>query len=388
MRCFVTGATGFIGTRLVRQLREAGHEVGAIARDPGKAGDLTKLGVWVQKGDITDKESLRGPMNGADGVFHLAAWYKIGEKDRSPGVRSNIEGTRNVLELMKELRIPKGVYTSTLAVFGDTKGQLVDESYRHDGPWLSEYDRTKWVAHYEVAEPMMKKGLPLVIVQPGVTYGPGDPSAMGITLREYLERKLRGVPKVSAYCWGHVEDTAAAHLLAMERGRAVDRIAVTIGDIEEAVPVVQRVARRTPTVPLEGPGGEVWLKLENLQRLGVFKIRGAWNRISRLTREERRRGVTTLSSGNHGRAVAWSARRLGLRCVIRVPEGAASQKLAAIRAEGAEVIPIPRSELIKVHEKETWRAGPRMDLPPFAHPPMIPGNRPPGLGITESVPLP
>jgi len=220
MRYFVTGATGFIGTRLVRQLREAGHEVGAIARDPGKAGDLTKLGVWVQKGDITDKESLRGPMNGADGVFHLAAWYKIGEKDRSPGVRSNIEGTRNVLELMKELRIPKGVYTSTLAVFGDTKGQLVDESYRHDGPWLSEYDRTKWVAHYEVAEPMMKKGLPLVIVQPGVTYGPGDPSAMGITLREYLERKLRGVPKVSAYCWGHVEDTAAAHLLAMERGRA------------------------------------------------------------------------------------------------------------------------------------------------------------------------
>jgi len=172
----------------------------------------------------------------------------------------------------------------------------------------------------------------------------------------------------------------------MHRGRAVDRIAVTIGDIEEAVPVVQKVARRTPTVPLEGPGGEVWLKLENLQRLGVFKIRGAWNRISRLTREERRRGVTTLSSGNHGRAVAWSARRLGLRCVIRVPEGAASQKLAAIRAEGAEVIPIPRSELIKVHEKETWRAWPETYLPPFAHPLMIAGNGTAGLDIAEDVP--
>lgn len=219
MRYFVTGATGFIGTRLARQLREAGHEVDAIARDPGKAGDLARRGVRLHRGDITDKESMRAPMTGADGVFHLAAWYKIGEKDKSPGVRSNIEGTRNVLELMKELGIPKGVYTSTLAVFGDTKGQLVDESYRHDGPWLSEYDRTKWVAHYEVAEPMMKQGLPLVVVQPGVTYGPGDPSAMGITLREYLERKLRGVPKVSAYCWGHVEDTAAGHLLAMERGK-------------------------------------------------------------------------------------------------------------------------------------------------------------------------
>jgi len=244
MRYFVTGATGFIGARLARQLREAGHEVDAIARDPGKAGDLTKLGVWVQKGDITDKESLRGPMNGADGVFHLAAWYKIGEKDRSPGVRSNIEGTRNVLELMKELRIPKGVYTSTLAVFGDTKGQLVDEPYRHDGPWLSEYDRTKWVAHYEVAEPMMKKGLPLVVVQPGVTYGPGDPSAMGITLREYLERKLRGVPKVSAYCWGHVEDTAAAHLLAMERGRAGESYIIA-GEPKTLVDAVEMAERIT-----------------------------------------------------------------------------------------------------------------------------------------------
>ena len=161
---------------------------------------------------------------------------------------------------------------------------------------------------------------------------------------------------------------------------------MTIGDIEEAVPVVQKVARRTPTVPLEGPEGEVWLKLENLQRLGVFKIRGAWNRISRLTQEERRRGVTTLSSGNHGRAVAWSARRLGLRCVIRVPEGAAPQKLAAIRAEGAEVIPIPRSELIKVHEKETWRTWPETYLPPFAHPLMIAGNGTAGLEIAEDVP--
>src|SRR5436309_5782883 len=244
MRYFVTGATGFIGTRVVRRLREAGHEVGAIARDPGKAGDLTKLGVWVQKGDITDKESMRGPMNGADGVFHLAAWYKIGEKDKSPAVRSNIEGTRNVHELMKETGIPKGVYTSTLAVFGDTKGRLVDESYRHDGPWLSEYDRTKWVAHYEVAEPMMKKGLPLVIVQPGVTYGPGDPSAMGITLREYLERKLRGVPKVSAYCLGHVEDTAAAHLLAMERGRPGESYIVA-GEPTTLIDAIEMAARIT-----------------------------------------------------------------------------------------------------------------------------------------------
>ena len=244
MRYFVTGATGFIGTRLARRLREAGHEVHAIARDPTKAGDLTRIGVRVHKGDITEKETMRTPMTGADGVFHLAAWYRIGEKDKSPAVRSNIEGTRNVLDLMEELGIRKGVYTSTLAVFGDTKGQLVDESYRHDGPWLSEYDRTKWVAHYEVAEPRMKKGLPLVIVQPGVTYGPGDPSQMGITLREYLGRKLRGVPKVSAYCWGHVEDTAAAHILAMERGRAGESYIVA-GEPNTLIDAIEMAERIT-----------------------------------------------------------------------------------------------------------------------------------------------
>src|SRR3989304_2125966 len=220
MRYFVTGAPGFIGGHLVRQLRGAGHDVDAIAREPAKAGELARIGVRVHRGDITEKESMRSPMEGADGVFHLAAWYKVGVRDRSPAQRINVDGTRNVLELMQDFGIPRGVYTSTLAVFGDTGGQVVDESYRHGGPWLSEYDRTKWVAHYEVAEPMMRRGLPLVIVQPGVTYGPGDPSAMGQTLREFLQRKLRGVPKRSAYCWGHVEDTAAGHVLAMERGRA------------------------------------------------------------------------------------------------------------------------------------------------------------------------
>src|SRR2546426_3535707 len=244
MRYFVTGATGFIGTRLVRRLHEAGHAVDALARDPAKAGDLTRIGVRVHKGDITDKDSMRRPMAGVDGVFHLAAWYKIGAKDKSPAVRSNIDGTRNVRELREERGIGKGEYTTPFAILGDTKGQVVDESYRHNGPWLSEYDRTKWVAHYEVAEPMMKRGLPLVIVQPGVTYGPGDPSAMGITLREYLERKLRGGPKVSAYRWGHVEDTAAAHLLAMERGRAGESYIIA-GEPKTLIDAVEMAERIT-----------------------------------------------------------------------------------------------------------------------------------------------
>src|SRR5579884_4023999 len=124
-------------------------------------------------------------MAGADGVFHIAGWYKIGTRDKSEGERINVLGTRNVLEVMRELGIPKGVYTSTLAVFSDTRGRLVDETYQYTGKHLSEYDRTKWVAHYEVAEPMIARGLPLVIVQPGLVYGPGDTSGVRTTFVQY-----------------------------------------------------------------------------------------------------------------------------------------------------------------------------------------------------------
>ena len=128
MKYFITGATGFVGGVLAQQLREAGHEVRASVRSLEKAKDLQALGVKLYKGDVTDKESMREPMTGVDGVYHVAGWYKIGTKDKSDGERVNIRGTRNVLELMQELKIPKGVYTSTLAVNSDTHGHLADEN--------------------------------------------------------------------------------------------------------------------------------------------------------------------------------------------------------------------------------------------------------------------
>lgn len=218
MRYFITGATGFIGGEVARQLVEAGHDVVAIARSPERAGDLVKLGVSVHQGDITDKESMRGPMTGADGIFHVAAWYEIGIRDAARMERINVEGTRNVLELMRELAIPKGVYTSTVGVFSNTHGQLVDETYRHVDGFINAYERTKWQAHYEVAEPMIRDGLPLVIVMPGLVYGPGDTSLLGEMLIEWLQGRLRVAPGGAAYCWAHIEDTARGHLLAMEKG--------------------------------------------------------------------------------------------------------------------------------------------------------------------------
>jgi nucleoside-diphosphate-sugar epimerase len=158
-------------------------------------------------------------MAGVDGVFHIAGWYKIGVRDKSEGRKTNVDGTRNVLELMQELRIPRGVYTSTLAVNSDTHGKLVDESYRFTGEHLTVYDRTKADAH-KIAEEFIGRGLPLVIVQPGLIYGPGDTSSVRTTLIQYLKRQLPLLPKVTAYSWAHVDDIAAGHILAMEKGQA------------------------------------------------------------------------------------------------------------------------------------------------------------------------
>jgi nucleoside-diphosphate-sugar epimerase len=217
MTYFLTGATGFLGGVIARELRRAGHGVRALVRRPDRADALARLGVELHQGDVTDKASMRVPMARADAVFHVAGWYKFGVNDPVAAAGTNVDGTRHVLELMKELGIPKGVYTSTLAVNSDTHGQVVDENYRFTGRDLSLYDRTKGQAH-RIAEEFIAGGLPLVIVQPGVIYGPGDTSSIRTMLVRFLQRKLPVLPSGSAYCWTHVEDQARGHLLAMDRG--------------------------------------------------------------------------------------------------------------------------------------------------------------------------
>ena len=155
MKYFVTGATGFIGGRLTEQLINEGHEVVALCVPRRRRSIWQQWGFTLAEGDITEKDTMRDPMRGVDGVFHMAAWYKVGVESEL-AEKINVDGTRNVLELMRELDIPKGVYTSTVGVFSDTDGVLADESYYFDPTredFLSEYERTKWQAHYEVAQP-------------------------------------------------------------------------------------------------------------------------------------------------------------------------------------------------------------------------------------------
>lgn len=243
MKYFITGATGFIGGHLARRLASEGHTIHTLVRDPDKAAELRSLGIEIFKGDITDRSTIAPGMEGVDGIFHLAAWYKVGVKDNSMAYVINVNGTRNVLETMKELGIKKGVYTSTLAINSDTHGKVVDESYRFNGKHLSVYDQTKWTAHYEVAEKFIADALPLVIVMPGLVYGPGDPSAGGEMLRQYLQRKLPVIPRRTAYAWAHIDDIVTGHILAMQKGRAGESyiIAGPNHPLTEALEIAEKI---------------------------------------------------------------------------------------------------------------------------------------------------
>ena len=222
MEYFVTGATGLIGTHVVGQLVDEGHDVVALTRSHSNASHLPGE-VQVVEGDITEKESMREPMTGVDSVFHIAAWFYVGPgpRETEKAERINVEGTRNVLELIDELDIPKGVYTSTAGVYPGTSGRTVDESVDPECPTFAVYFRTKWEAHFEVAKPMMEDGLPLVIVQPGAVYGPHDKlyGSARAAFRDYLREDLPMVPRKWTISFDYAPDTARAHVLAMERGQ-------------------------------------------------------------------------------------------------------------------------------------------------------------------------
>jgi len=221
MKAFVTGASGFIGNRVARKLIKRGYDTWLLARSPEKLANLVALGAHVAPGDINDVNSMREAMRGSDVVFHIAGWYKIGTLEPGQGWHTNVDGTAHVLALAHELGVRRIVYTSTVAVFGDTHGRLVDEHYHNPGgEFPTEYDRTKWIAHYKVALPLIERGAPIIIVMPGGVFGPGDNSLVGDSLRLFYRGLLPILPGPDTqWTYAYVDDVAEGHILAAERGR-------------------------------------------------------------------------------------------------------------------------------------------------------------------------
>jgi dihydroflavonol-4-reductase len=222
MKVFVTGGTGFIGGHVVRQLRERGDDVVAWVRRPEKGAPLAALGVELREGDLADRAALAAGMEGCDAVIHVAAIYEVGipASERPAMYAANVAGTENTLGAALDAGIPKVVYVSTIGAFGNTRGEVVDESYQHPGEnFTSYYEETKYEAH-QIARRLTAEGLPCVIVQPGGVYGPDDHSAIGRQMNDFLAGRLPLLPFPDlGMNLVHVEDVATGVLLALDKGR-------------------------------------------------------------------------------------------------------------------------------------------------------------------------
>jgi len=249
VKVFLTGGTGFIGGEVARQLRGRGNEVACLVRNPEKAAKLRELGCDLVAGDLSDETAIRNGMEGCDAVIHAAAVYEVGiPASQRPAMReANVGGTERVLGAAREAKIPKVVYVSTVGVFGNTHGRIVDESYEHPAKeFTSAYEQTKWEAH-QAAKRMIGEGLPCVIVQPGGVYGPGDTSQVADLLEQFFAGKLPLMPFPElGICLSHVEDIAGGILLALDKGTTGETYVISgpATTMREAIETVAQVSGR------------------------------------------------------------------------------------------------------------------------------------------------
>jgi nucleoside-diphosphate-sugar epimerase len=259
VKVFVTGGTGFIGGEVVRQLRARGDEVACLVRTPDKAEKLTGLGCELVAGDLGDERAIREGMQGCDAAIHAAAVYEVGiPASGRPAMReANLAGTERVLGAALEQRIPKVVYVSTVGIFGNTHGRIVDESYEHPGKdFTSCYEQTKWEAH-QAAKRLIAEGLPCTIVQPGGVYGPGDTSSIAQLLNQFLSGKMPLMPFPElGICLSHVEDIAGGIILGLDRGEPGETYVISgpATTVREAIGIVaEATGRKAPKHAIPAP---------------------------------------------------------------------------------------------------------------------------------------
>jgi dihydroflavonol-4-reductase len=237
MRIFITGATGFIGSRFVRRMAGKGHELVCLARPTSNTAILAKNKCAIVEGDVTDRDSVERGMRGCDCAVNLAALYSLWEADPSVYHDVNVTGTRNVMEAALEHRLEKVVHISTVVVYGKPDDTPFTEESAPGPVRFSEYGRTKYEGEMIAWDLFEGRGLPLVVIYPAVVVGPGDTKATEQYAQLIKNRKLPALACVdSIFTWVHVDDVAAAIEKALTRNDTIGKKYIignkrlTIGD--------------------------------------------------------------------------------------------------------------------------------------------------------------
>ena len=241
--CLVTGGTGFVGAAVVRALLAAGRKVRVLARPKSPRRKLAGLEVEIVEGVLEAPRSLIAAVAGCHTLFHVAADYRLWVPAPDEMFRANVDGTRDLMEAALAAGVERIVYTSSVATLGLVAGGIADE----DTPSCAEdmigpYKRSKFAAEAVVGSLVAERGLPAVIVNPSTPIGPGDirPTPTGRIIIEAAAGRMPGYVDTGLNL-AHVDDVAAGHLLAAERGE-IGRRYILGGDNLSLAEILAEVA--------------------------------------------------------------------------------------------------------------------------------------------------
>ena len=225
MKALVTGATGFVGAAIAKTLLASGWQVRVLARAGSDRGNLRQLAAEVAEGDLNDLRSLEHALEGCTALFHAAADYRLGARDPRPLYLTNVEGTRNILNAARTVGVQRTVYTSSVATIGIPKDGAPGEERSPVAlsDMIGHYKRSKYLAE-EVARDAARMGMSVVIVNPSTPVGPGDikPTPTGQLVLDAASGRMPAYVDTGLNIV-HVDDVAAGHLLAFERGKTGER---------------------------------------------------------------------------------------------------------------------------------------------------------------------
>jgi len=225
MKALVTGSTGFIGAAVARCLLERGWDVRVLVRRDSDLGNLQGLKVEQAYGDLRDAASLRQALTGCRQLYHVAAHYALWAPDPQIFYDINVTGTRNLMEVARDVGVERIVYTSTIGAIGlpPGGGPGTEETPRSLAQMSGHYKRSKYLAEQEVAK-MARAGLPVVIVNPSAPVGARDikPTPTGQVIVDFMKGRMPAYIETGMNLID-VDDVAVGHLNAMEKGRIGER---------------------------------------------------------------------------------------------------------------------------------------------------------------------